>query len=98
MHDSFLTRSCPARSPKLLYVGPWVGPACHLIFTPVLINVLPPDLPSGADVPPILQDIGIGIDPTPGHMVVTPPVDPGAGTRDRAALAEAAAERAASAP
>ena len=72
----------------------------HLSFTPVLINVSPTweILPPGSGVPPILQDGGVGVDPTPGRLVVTPPVDPGAGARDRAAMAEAAAERAAGAP
>ena len=92
----------PSRSPKLIFVGPTGGPGMpsHLAFTPVLINVSPTweIAPPGAGVPPIPQAGGVKVDPTPGHMVVTPPVDPGAGARDRAAVAEAAAVRAAGAP
>lgn len=91
-----------ARRPKLIFVGPTGGPGMpsHLAFTPVLVNVSPTweIMPPGADVPPIRQDGGVGIDPTPGRTVVTPPVDPGAGARDRAAIAEVAADRATGAP
>ena len=63
---------------------------------PVLINVSPTrtTLPAAAGVPPILQDRGVKIDPSPGKLVVTPPVEPDAGASDRVAVAEAAAERA----
>jgi len=84
--------------PKLISVGPSGGPGMpsHLAFTPVLISVSPTwtVLPAAAGVPPILQDGGVKIDPSPGKLVVTPPAEPGAGAADRAAVAEAAAERA----
>lgn len=72
----------------------------HVSLAPVLINMSPTweVLPAEAGVPPILEDGGIKVDPTPGQVVVTPPVQPGAGAADRAAIAEAAAERASGSP
>ena len=80
LHACVLTLSCLlARRPKLIFVGPTGGPGmpAHLSLTPVLINISPTweIMPPGADVPPILQDGGVGVDPTPGHLVVTPPVE-----------------------
>ncbi len=95
-------RSRAARRPKLISVGASSGPgiANHVEFNPTLIKVAPTweVVPAEAGVGPVLQPDPVKIDPTPGRVVVTPPVAPGAFAADRAAVQAAARARAQPAP
>ncbi len=91
-----------ARRPKLISVGASSGPgiANAVEFNPTLIKVAPTweVVPAEAGVGPVLQPDLVKIDPTPGRVVVTPPVAPGAFAADRAAVQAAARARAQPAP
>jgi len=95
-------RSRAARRPKLISVGASSGPgiANKVEFNPVLIRVAPTweVLPAEAGVGPVLLPDPVKIDPTPGRVVVTPPLAPGAFAADRAAVQAAARARAQPAP